>query len=386
MAVTTITGQVSDNTILADERVIDMDDVIAYLDPEVSQFTTMLQQVASKDAYNSKVEWLEDELFPRLSAVVTGGNSSVLTIVVTTGQGAYFRAGDLVRDANTGECIKVASVSTDTLTITRGIGSVAAATITAADQLVIIGNASQQGAALGTRLVTKRVMQYNYCQIQRNPYGFTNTLRASKLYGGPEPDKERRKKAIEHKRGIELTLFFGARGLDTTGTNPVGYSGGAVEYISTNVKDAGQAALTKANMDSYLKDILQHGSENKVMFVAPTVAMQLSAFLRDAWQPITTDMRLFGAKVDAWISGAYGYRLPVVVKRDWNDFSTASKQYGGFAFILDMDYVKLRPLRNTQLLRDRQSNDSDSYDEEYLTEYTLEFQHERAHGLIKGVA
>jgi hypothetical protein len=386
VAVSTITGQVSDNTILADERVIDMDDVIKYLDPEVSQFTTMLQQVASADAFNSKVEWLEDELFPRLSAVVTGGNNVATTIVVTAGQGVYFRAGDLVRDSATGECVKVSSVATDTLTISRGIGAVAAATITAADQLVIIGNASMQGAGLGTRLVTKRVMQYNYCQIQRNPYGFVNTLRASKLYGGPEPDKERRKKAIEHKRALELTLFFGARGLDTTGTNPVGYSGGIIEYISTNVKDAGQAALTKANMDSYLKDILQHGSENKVMFAAPTVAMQLSGFLRDAWQPITTDMRLFGAKVDAWISGAYGYRLPVVVKRDWNDFATATKQYGGFAFIVDMDYVKLRPLRNTQLLRDRQANDSDSYDEEYLTEFTLEFQHERAHGLIKGVA
>lgn len=386
MALTTISGVVNDNTILSNQKVIDMDDVIAYLDPEVSQFTTMLMQVASQEAHNAKVEWLEDELYPRLSAVVSGGLTGAVTIVVTTGQGIYFRAQDIVRNSRTGEAYRVVSIATDTLTVVRGLGAVAAADPAASDQLVIIGNASYQGQGLGTRVVTKKVNQYNYCQIQRNPYGFTNTLRVTKLYGGSEPDLERKKKAVEHKRAIENILFFGARALDTsTFTHPIGYCGGLVEFLSTNLKAAG-GTLTKANVDLFLKDILQHGSTNKVMFVAPVVAMALSGFLRDNWIQVTDPKtRLFGAKVDAWVSGAYGYQIPVVVKRDWNDFSTASSQYGGWAFIVDMDYIKLRPLRATKLLRDRQANDVDAYDEEYLSEFSLEIQHERAHGLIKGV-
>lgn len=394
---TVITGVENDQAILSNERVIDMDDVIAYLDPDVSQFTTMLMKVASQEAYSTKVEWLEDELLPRLStlgATAASANTSTFgvasfTLTLTPSADAgYFRSGDLLRNSLTGEPMLVTTdgnSSNGQVVVTRAVNGASAASSATGAQILIVGNAAAQGASLGTRLITKRVANYNYQQIARNPYGFVNSLRASKLYGGPEPDKERKKKGIEHKRGIEQTLFFGVRQYDTSGTHPRGYCGGALNYISTNVKDAGQAVLTKNVFDNYMRDILQHGSTNKVIFASPVVTQNLSAFLRDAWQPTSTGDKLFGAKVDGWISGAYGYQIPVVVKRSWNDFSATSNGYGGYAFIIDMDYVKLRPLRSTQLLRDRQANDADTYDEEYLTEFSLEFQQEKCHGLIKGV-
>lgn len=51
-------GLVDDSDILANERVVDMDNVIKFLDEDNSQFTTMLMKVASKEAFSSKVEWL----------------------------------------------------------------------------------------------------------------------------------------------------------------------------------------------------------------------------------------------------------------------------------------------------------------------------------------
>lgn len=384
MALSTVSGLESDNTILANERVIDMDDVITYLDPETSQFMTMLSRIGRRQAQATKVEWLEDELFPRLSAVVSGGASDGASIVVTTGTGAYFRAGDLVRNSKTGVAFKVTSVATDTLTIGVAIGRVAFSAHTAADQLLIIGNASAQGATLGTRLITKRVAQYNYTQIQRNPYGFTRSLMASKLYGGPEPMKERKKKAVEHKRAIEYSLFWGVRSLDLSGAQPVGTSGGLFEYVTTNVQNAA-GALTKTLLDTYMRGFLQHGSDNGVLFLSPVAAQAISGFLRDAYQPATTDTKLWGAVVNGFISGAYGTQVPIVVKRDWNDFSTVSSQYGGWAFYVNMDNVELNTLRDTQLLSDRQANDADSKDEEYLTEFTLKVQQERTHGIITGI-
>jgi hypothetical protein len=122
------------------------------------------------------------------------------------------------------------------------------------------------------------------------------------------------------------------------------------------------------------------------LFVSPVVAAAISGFMRDAWQPAgDSPPRLWGAKVDGFISGAYGYKVPVFVKRDWNDFSTASGQYGGWAFYVNMDNIEYNPLRNTELLRDRQANDADSYDEEYLTEFSTRVKHERTHGIITGV-
>lgn len=385
MAVPTVSGVESDNTILANERVIDMDDVIAYLDPDTSQFTTMLMKVNRRAAEATKVEWLEDELFPRLSTVVSGGAADGAQITVNTGEGAYFRVNDVVRNARTGQAVRVTSVAGDLLSVTTHLGRVAFAASAAQDQLLIIGNTSQQGATLGTRLITKRVAQYNYTGIQRNPYGFTRSLMASKLYGGPEPMKERKKKGIEHKRAIEYTLFWGVRSLDLTGSQPNGSSGGLYEFVQTNVQNS-NGALTKVLLDTYMRQFLQHqGEQNGVLFVSPVFAQAVSGFLRDAWQPVSVDTRLWGAKVDGFLSGAYGYQVPVLVKRDWNDFSTVSSQYGGWGFYVNMDNVQLNTLRDTALLKDRQANDADSYDEEYLTEFSLKVQHERTHGIISGV-
>jgi len=385
MAISTISGVENDNTILANERVIDMDDVIAFLDPDTSQFMTMLMKVSRRAAESTKVEWLEDELFPRLSSVVSGGAADAATITVSTGEGSYFRVNDIVRNAKTGVAFRVTVVAGDVLTPSSKLGRVAFAAHTAADQLLIIGNASQQGATLGTRLITKRVAQYNYCGIQRNPYGFTRSLMASRLYGGPEPMKERKKKGVEHKRAIEYTLFWGVRSLDTSGAHPVGTPGGLYEYITTNVQNAA-GALTKTLLDTYMRGFLQHqGDQNGVLFVSPVIAQAVSGFLRDVWAPTTVDTRLWGAKVDGFISGTYGYKIPVIVKKDWNDFSTSSNQYGGWAFYVNMDNIQLNVLRDTELLKDRQANDADSYDEEYLTEFTLKVEQERTHGIITGV-
>jgi hypothetical protein len=207
---------------------------------------------------------------------------------------------------------------------------------------------------------------------------------ASRLYGGPEPMKERKKKSIEHKRAIEYTLFWGTRALDVAGAQPIGQSGGIFEFVTTNVKNAA-GALTSALLNTYMRDFLSHGDQNGVLFVSPVVAGAISGFLLNAWSPTTTEARLWGAKVDGFVSGAFGFKVPIVVKRDWNDFSTASGQYGGWAFYVNMDNIEMNTLRNTELLRDRQANDADSYDEEYLTEFTLKVKQERTHGIITGV-
>ena len=385
MATTILSGLVDDQDIEQTQRVPDIATSITMLDPNVSQFTTMLMKVASKPAFNQKVQWFEDQLQPRLSAVSGSQTSGDTSIEVATGTGQYFRANDLVRNARTGEAFLVGGVTTDTLTTcTRGQGRVAAAAMNDGDQLLIVANAAAQGATLGTRKQTKKVNNFNYTQIVRNPFGFTNTLIASKLYAGNEPANEADKKAVEHKRSIEYILFWGARGDTESDTATAGQCGGLFEFVQTNVKDAA-GTLSKTLLDTYLRDLLQHGNENKVLFASPVTAQALSGFLRDAWQPASVDTKLWGAKVNGFISGAYGYQIPVIVKKDWNDFATSSSQYGGWSFLVDMDNVALRPLRSTKLLQNRQANDADEETHEYLTETSFEVKQDATHGLIVGV-
>jgi hypothetical protein len=323
---------------------------------------------------------------PRLSGLAASATSASTSIVVTTGQGVYFRAGDIVRIAATGEAFKVVNIATDTLGVTRGLGGVGAATAQTGSDLLIVGNAATQGATLGTRHIVKKVLGFNYTQIERDPFGFTGTESVIETYGGPAPAHEEVKKLVEHKRALEQTCFFGARSFTSAAPNSVGTCGGAVEYIATNVHNPA-GALTHVLMDTYLQQDLQHGSKNKVLFCAPLVARAISGFLKTSYAPVSVDNRKFGAKVDTYISGAYGWEIPVVVKRPWQDFSSASTMYGGWAFLIDMDYVSFRPLRdrNTQLLRNRQGNDEDSVTHEYRTEFSLEFAVERTHAIWRGI-
>lgn len=384
---TALSGLVDDADILAEDLVRNVSDKFTLLDSEFTQFTTMLMKIGSLETDRSKTEWIEDELFPRLSALAASATTAATDLTVTTGEGQYFRVGDVIRNQVTGEAYAVTGVSTDTVGVTRSVGAVAAATSVSGAQLLIVSNASAQGATLGTAKITKRVAGYNYTQIHRSPYSFTRTSADSNQYGGGQLERERRKKAIEHKRGIEYTLFWGARDLNTGGSEPIGYAGGAYEFISTNIHSAG-GALSAATFDTYMRTDLQHGNSNaKVLFAAPIVSQALSGFLRDAWQPNTVNEKLWGARVDGFISGAYGFRLPVVTKRDWNDFATTSNQFGSMAFLIDMESCRYRPFVNasTRLLRNRQAPDADRVTEEYLTEFTLEFQQEKHHGLIRGV-
>ena len=303
-----------------------------------------------------------------------------------TGEGAYFRVNDMVRNCATGEMMKVVSLTGDNLTVTRAIGGVTAVTSASAAQLLITGNASAQGADLGTEKVTVRVLGFNYTQIFRNPFTFTNTEVEIETYGVGDPMNEIAKKAVEHKRALENSLFFGARGFTSAAPNSVGYMGGATEFISTNVFSS-IGTLTRKVLDADLQAIYQRGSKNKVIFAAPTPAAALSGLLADNWVRSTPGETLYGAKVNAFVTGAYGDHVPVIVKREWGALATANNQYGSYMIVVDLDYVSKRPLRNrgTSLLRNRQGNGQDRVTHEYLTEMSLEFAVEKAHGILRGI-
>ena len=51
---------------VTESRVVDMDSPITLLDPDTSQFETLLSRMARVSG-PTRIEWMEDELFPRLT-------------------------------------------------------------------------------------------------------------------------------------------------------------------------------------------------------------------------------------------------------------------------------------------------------------------------------
>jgi len=380
---TILTGVVDDADILSNQRVVDMSPTIAQLEPDEAPLTTMLQKVGKRSAFSQKVEWLSDELVPRLTTLAASATSADTALTVATGTGTYFRPGDVVRIATTGENCSVSAVSANTIYVTRALGGVTALSAVSGGDLVKVGNAAAEGATLGTLIQTKKVANYNYAQIQRDPWGFTNTLVASKLYGGPEPANEAKKKLIEHKRQLENSLFWGVRDLNTSGTTPVGYVGGLFQYVTSNITTV-SGTLTESVMETFLRTAFRYGSQNKVMFVSPLVASAMSSFAQGKLALPSVDTNKYGVSLGQYQS-ASGAVIQIMIKRDWLDFQTGSNQFGGIGVVVDMDDVKMRPLRDTVLKPDRQANDEDSIKQEYLTEWSFEIGQEKKHAIIRGI-
>lgn len=382
------TGMVDTEDILSNERVIDMSERMQKLQPDEQQFRVMLSKIGSKEATREIVEWLEDEYQPRVSALAASATSAETALTVTSGDGnTVFRVGDVVRVMETGEGLLVGSVSANSIGVTRTWGGVAAASATSVAKLLIVGNCSAQGASSGTARVVQRVRQYNYVQDQRDQLHFSDVQTAIELYGGREPAKEIAKKAVEHGRAIENSLFWGVRDFNASASpGPMGACGGALEYISTNITNTA-GATTPAEMDTFFESVFAYGSSNKILFCAPRVGTILSQMYRDKWQPTSAGNNLvYGAKVNAFINSTYGMSIPVVVKREWVDLDNSSTNYGTYGFLIDMDNVRLRPLRgfNTHLRRGIQEPSSTAVVHEYQTLFSLEFAIEKTHGIVKG--
>ena len=390
MAGTVATGNISTEEVLPDERVVDMDPKMRRLKPDDTPLTTMTTRASSRQAIREKVNWLEEEDFPRVvtSAAALVGDT---TINLTAGQGKIVQPQDLLRNMRTGEGVRISAVATDALTVARGIGNIPAAAVNASDAWLVVADAQPQGSDFPVARYLQRVLGFNFTEITRTPWTFTGTNTAIELYGGREPAKEAVRKAREHKRKWEAIGFWGMRSFTAASAangEPQGTAGGAAEFISTFKRDA-NGPLTPDFFDLLCMDCFQYGTEDKVLFAAPLVVMSMSKWNRTGMgtQFAATPDNVHGVKVDAFISGAYGYRIPVVVKKEWGEFPYTNKGYGSYAFLLDMSYIERRPLRDrdTKLLTEQQPKGKDIYAAEYFTEATWEFAQERAHAILYGV-
>ena len=397
MAATTIKSGLQDTaSILSNRLKVDMLEPIQMLDTNLSQFSTILDHPDLRgDVAASYIkEWLEDRLMPRTFSLGASAASADTVLTTGTGEGLYVKKGDVIRIIQSGEAVRATADGTSTsVTVARAVGGVAAATAASgtANNCVIVGHATPQGSSLPTMLITQQTRSYNYGQIQRKSWGFDRTARQSSWYSQNVLDSERDKKLSEFKTDRENTVFFGARSYTANGDasgHPLGTAGGLIEYISTNVTDISGAAgaLSTTALENFITSGLQYGSQDKVFFVAPKVGQAISHLLSSNWVRAQPDERVYGAKVDAVISGAFGASIPVIVKQQWGAYGTGTTgQYGSMAFLVDLSSVRLATMQAPVRLSNRQANDLDGIEEEYLAEETLVVAQESHHSLLKNV-
>jgi len=390
---TTSPTAISTEEVLPDERVVDMDPKIRLLDPDQTQFTTMTSRMGSRATTREKVNWLEEAYVNDVITTTAGYTSGATTVVVSAADGLSVKPNDVYRNMRSGQAMIVDVNAAGSLTV-RPQGTNAAGN--SGDKLLFVGTAYPQGANIGDPKYSQRVLGFNYTQIFREPWRFTGTTTAIEMYGGGEPAKEAARKAVEFKRQIEHNGFFGSRFFVNTGSyaagaanDPQGGAGGLIEFIVTNKQNVG-GELTSDFLDLFLATVLAKGSSDKVIFTGTVGAYYISRFNRAGqgafWKP--SNESVHGVKVDGFISGVFGYQLPVVVKKEWANYPSGANGYNGNLFVVDMSNIERRPLRDrdTKLLTNRQGPGEDRVAAEYMCEMSWTVAQERTHGLLTGIA
>src|SRR5215831_6422874 len=291
---------------VSDERVIDMDPTMRKLDPDTTQFTTMLGRLPSRVSTREKFNWLEEQYVnDNYSMTAYTAGAATITLTNPTPDGAALQVNDVIRNMRTGQAALITGVvpATGVLTITW-FGSNAAGN--AGDRFLFTGSAHKQGGPLPAPKYSARVLGFNYTQIFRSSCSFSRTATAIDLYGGQEPEKEGARKAVEHKRELEHSSFFGGpkQLITTGGQDPQGVTGGLIEFIATNKQNVG-GELTSDFLDLFLAGVLAKGSSDKVIFTGTQGAYYISRFHRSGqgafWQP--QPQTIHGVRVDGIISG-----------------------------------------------------------------------------------
>jgi hypothetical protein len=224
----------------------------------------------------TKFSWLEDVSKPRFDTTAGAVAGTTATAIPVT-NGTYVQQWDQLLNTRTGEQIRVDSIAGDNVTVTRGIGSTAAA-MNAADELYLIGAAQPEGDTSKPARSDNPSVLYNLTQIFRTPVEASGTLLATAPLLRPHDwDHQKRKAGVEHAIDKELAFLFGRRSALTSGASEDRTMGGALSFIATNQTDAG-GDLSEPEWNAFQMQAFDYGSQSKLFLASGVVLSALNKF------------------------------------------------------------------------------------------------------------
>jgi len=173
-------------------------------------------------------------IFPsvNLDAAVADGVATTFTVAST----ANIVPGMLLRAQSTGEIVIVNTVPNATsITVTRGVGTVAAGAVANDVNFYQVGNAFEEGSTRPSAVSIQSVRVTNLTQIFRNSWALTDTARATQVIAGDTNVAESKGECASfHAVDIEKSTFFGQKFSGTRNSQPFRTMDGLVNQVTTN--------------------------------------------------------------------------------------------------------------------------------------------------------
>ncbi len=390
---TTIVSSFKATSDLSTNRLrVDIGDKITLLDINENPATFVSQRVNVKKAKQPKVSWLEDVYRPDTDQINFSTGYVSTKTAITVDNYSYYNVGDLWMHEISREILYVNSVSSDSIVnFTRNFPSVSSGetgypgSLADNDYLVLLSNASEEGSSAPTAHMTQETQVDNYCQIVKTTFELTETEMASLHEAEAELPYQARKKGREHAHELERLFWWGIPSQSATGDNGkyIRTTGGVYWYIKENAPSGNvntSSDITEDEFLTWVRNCFRYGSPRKWLFGCPIL---MSAF--EKWGlgklNLNPNDHTGGLVFNKWQSK---HGELIIVNHKMLEGPVPGTR-PGFAFILDMDKVKFRPLRNTRMETNIQDNDEDRYEAQYLTEFSLEVREPSSHGVMNNI-
>lgn len=295
-------------------------------------------------------------IFPALvlNAAVADGVATSFT--VTAGSNANVVVGDLLRAESTGEIVLVTAITSGgtTVTVQRGVGTVAAAAIANGVQLTTVGNAFEEGSTRPSAVAIIADRYVNNTQIFRNSWAVTKTAAAiPQIAGAGYISESKQDCAALHAMAIEKALFFGQKYMGTRNGQPFHTLEGIVARVTSaasgNITTLGATTnwtQLEAALDVTLQTVTDpKGGNIRTMFVGGTARRVIHNIARlNSTYQITSSETSWGLQIDTIRTPRGTFEM--IEHPLFNAYGSASAQ-AKMAVICDLNAFSAAYLRKT---------------------------------------
>lgn len=351
---------------------------------EVPLYAMMLGAGKVRTAIAERVSWFTSAAGSRRGQINNGGSAYTAgSTVLTVDDASIFRAGDTLVAEATNEImlVQAVAVGANTISVTRGTGSVAAAIASVADDAFLMntGNAHGEGSSSPTHRAASKVEVYNLLQTFRQAVEISGRMGRVQTLTEDERAFQRKEAFEQVVRDMEHAFLFGARNANLTDADGkrVTTMGGLRESVTTNVTNIG-GTISKDELIDFAASAFTVGSRTKTLFAGPTLLSAIHK-LYESQTRITQTVANVGLRIQAVETPHGTIRLV-----PHNSFLGS---FAGDGILVDVDSLMMRPSKGgeLQLKEDTQVKGDDATRDEMFSELSLEYGAEEKHAQIRGV-
>ena len=254
-------------------------------------------------------------LFPQLTLAASAtATDTTLTVVSTTN----VLPNMIMRVDSTGENVIINSVISGTsVSVLRGIGTVAAQAISNSVALYQVGNAFEESSTRPNALLINPVRISNFTQIFRNTWAISDSLRNTMMMAGDTNVAESKQDCAGfHAADIEKGILFGQRSQGMRNGQPFRTMDGLINtignlsyypsyYSAVNVNTAG-STTNYTQLEGFLDPVFNQATDPKVanqrvLFVGGTAKKVLNSIGRlNGTYNMVSDETNYGLQFDSF--------------------------------------------------------------------------------------